>query len=144
MGRVNDGLHSAATKTIYRQRRSFDRQSSAQSYVPRAVQSVAGSLLRIAKDDVLEFFWIDSSAIHCTFSRNSAQFLRSEIFQLAAITSEWRACAADDCNVTWFQHGYRKQISLRGLRRVRPVEHVRKKLLIAGVRSGFAEIAEKT
>ena len=109
-----------------------------------AIERIPGSLLRVAENCVIEFFWLYSGAIDCALGGNCAEFLRGEVFQPAAIPAEGRARAADNCDVTWFQHGYRKQISLRGLRRVRPVEHVRKKLLTAGVRRGFADIAEKT
>ena len=37
-----------------------------------------------------------------------AEFLRRKVFQLAAITSERRACAANDRNVTWLEHEFRQ------------------------------------
>ena len=72
----------------------------------RAIESVARSLLRIAKNGMIEFFRIQPSAIHGTLARYGAEFLSREIFQLAAITSEGRTRPAHDCDVPWFQHWF--------------------------------------
>ena len=70
----------------------------------RAVEGVAGSLLRVAEHDVVELLGIDSRALDRALSRDCAQFLRGEIFQFAAVAPHGRTRAADDRNVTGFQH----------------------------------------
>jgi hypothetical protein len=74
--------------------------------MPRAIQSVARSLLRVAKHSVIEFFRVDSGALDRTFAGDRAQFLRREIFQLAAIAAKGRPRPTHNCNVTWFQHDF--------------------------------------
>ena len=100
--RVDDGLHSRSAQTIHRESWRFDGQTGSQSDMARAVKSVARSLLRVAKNHVIEFFRVQPGALDGTLTRNGAEFLRREIFQLAAITSKGRTRPADNCDVSWF------------------------------------------
>src|SRR5207253_4245250 len=105
---VYDCLHAATAQAIDRQRWRFNRQPRSQSHMTGTVQCVAGSLLRIAENGVIEFFRLDARALDRLLGGNRAEFLRRKVFQLAAITSERRACAANDRNVTWLEHEVRQ------------------------------------
>jgi hypothetical protein len=70
----------------------------------RPVQSISRCLLRIAEDGMIEFFFSDASTLNGGFCSDGAEFLRREVFQLAAIAPEGRARSADDGNVTWLKH----------------------------------------
>jgi hypothetical protein len=48
--------------------------------VPRAIQGIAGSLLRISEHGMIEFLGIDPRALDRTFAGDSAQLLRRKIF----------------------------------------------------------------
>src|ERR1700682_3355412 len=74
--------------------------------MPRAIQSVAGSLLRVAKHCMIKFFGIDPSPLDRALGRDCSQLLRGKVLQLAAIAAEGRASPADDGNISRFQHGF--------------------------------------
>jgi len=70
--------------------------------VPRSIESIARSLLRIAKHNVIELAGIDSRPLDRSLRRHRAQFLRRIIFDLPAIASKGRTYPADDRNVSRF------------------------------------------
>src|SRR5213593_493998 len=87
-----------------REGRGFDRQPCPQPHVARSVQSVAGSLLRVAKNRVIEVAGFQSGALDRAFASDRTQLLRSEVLQLAAVAPKRRAGTADDRDVTRFEH----------------------------------------
>src|SRR5947207_6191390 len=110
--------------------------------MPRAIQRVAGGLLRISEDGVIKLFGFNARALDCLFGSNRAEFLRSEVLQLAAVSPEWRACAADDRNVTWLEHGSSEDQSVYAVGS--GLGQSRTKAFNRRGRRDFAEDAEKT
>ncbi len=74
--------------------------------MPRPIQRIARSLLRIAKHSMVKFLGIDPSPLHRTLGRNRAQLLRGEVLQLAAIAAKGRARPTHNRNITRFQHDF--------------------------------------
>ena len=72
--------------------------------MPRAVNSVPGSLLRVAENRVIEFLGIKPGAFDGALPGDGAQFLCGEVFQLAAVTPERSTGSADDGDIAGFQH----------------------------------------
>jgi hypothetical protein len=70
------------------------------------VQRIARRLLRVAKDHVVEFTWVNPGALNGALAGNGAEFLSGEILQLAAVASKGRTRPAHNCNVPWFQHWF--------------------------------------
>src|SRR5581483_2506027 len=103
---VHNRLHARTAQTIYGESWGFNRQSSTQPDMARAVQGVARRLLRVSKHRMIEFLGIQSSTFDGTFSGDCAEFLRGKVFQLAAIAAKGRTRPTDDGDVSWFQHGF--------------------------------------
>ncbi len=53
---------------------------------------------------MIEFLGINSGALDGSLGRNGAEFLRREVFEFAAVTPHGRTRAADDGDVSGFQH----------------------------------------
>jgi hypothetical protein len=70
--------------------------------MPRSVQRIAGSLLRVPEHHMIELFRIDPRALNRTLPRNRAQLLRRKVLQLPAVPPKGRASPAYDSNVTGF------------------------------------------
>src|SRR5207302_1012000 len=76
--------------TVHRQCRSLNRQASPQPYVPRPIQGIARSLLRVAEHSMIDLLRIDTGPLNRAARRKRPQFLRGEVLQLAAIAAEGR------------------------------------------------------
>src|SRR5208337_2501291 len=72
--------------------------------MPGSVDRIARSLLRVAEHGMIEVFRIDPCPLNRSLRRHRAQFLRRVILDLPAIASKGRARAADNGNVSRFQH----------------------------------------
>jgi hypothetical protein len=81
--------------------------------VPRPIQRITRSLLRVAKHHVIEFLGIDPRPLDRALGRNRAQLLRGKILQLPAIAPKGRARPTDNRNITRFQHDFLADPALR-------------------------------
>ena len=72
--------------------------------MPRAIEGISGSLLRVAEYRMIEFFRLDPGSINGALRCNGPEFLGREVFQLSAVAAKRRTGAADDGDVTWFEH----------------------------------------
>src|SRR5438105_1379598 len=102
LGCAHNRLHAAAAQAIHGQRRSLNGQPGPQRHMPRTVQRISRSLLRVSKYSVIKLPRIQSRTFNRTLPRNRAEFLRSEVLQLSAIATEGGSRAADNRNITWF------------------------------------------
>ena len=102
--RADNRLHARAAEPVHGQCRSFDRQARAQPNMPRSIERVARGLLRVAEDDVIEVFGLDSRALNRCRRRDRTEFLRRIVFDFSAIAAKGRARPTDNGNVSGFQH----------------------------------------
>src|SRR5882724_1719303 len=75
------------------------------------VERIAGGLLRIAENRVIEFRGVEARALYRALGRNGAQFLGGKILKFAAIAPKRSARAADNGDVAGLEcgvHGVRK------------------------------------
>src|SRR5437868_13127191 len=69
-----------------------------------AIKRVSGSLLRVAKNGVIEFFSIQTGPLNGSLAGDCSQFLGGKVAQLSAVVAHRGTRPAHDCNITWFQH----------------------------------------
>src|SRR5690242_14754490 len=69
-----------------------------------AIERVVGRLHRHAHHNMIELSRLNLRALHRALGGDRAQFLRTEVAQLAAITAHGRARTTHDCDITRFQH----------------------------------------
>ena len=99
-------MHAGTTKAIDRQSGRVNGQASTQGNVAGAVERVPRGLLRIAENRVVEFLGLKAGTFDDLFGGDGTQLHRSEVLELAAIAAHRRACAADNRDIAWFQHGF--------------------------------------
>jgi hypothetical protein len=67
--------------------------------MPRTIERITRSLLRVAKHRVIEFLGIDSRPLNRALGRNRSQFLRGKILQLPAVPPKRRSSPTDNRNM---------------------------------------------
>ena len=100
--RAHNRLHPRPAQPVHCQRRYLNRNPRPQTNVPRPVQGVARSLLRVPEHHMIEFLRINPRALHRTLGRNRPQFLGREVLEFPAIPSKRRARPINDRNIPGF------------------------------------------
>ena len=68
----------------------------------RAIERIAGGLLRISEDGMIEVLGGDSGTLDGSFRSDGSEFLGRIVFDFSAVTSKGRTRPADDGNVSRF------------------------------------------
>src|SRR5258707_1263195 len=101
---IHDRLHSRAAQTVHRQRWHLNRQPGFERNVARAIERVAGRLLRVAEHGMVKLTGINARAPNGFLAGNRSQFHSSKIFQLAAVAAHGRTRPTDNRDIGSLWH----------------------------------------
>src|SRR5215510_8832415 len=95
----NNRLNAAAAQTVYRQRRTIERNARLQGHMPGAINRISRSLQRVPDNGVIDFFSADTGVLECTTRGDRSEVDCRNVFECADVLAHRRALTAENENI---------------------------------------------